>query len=58
MAKKAKKSKAKKKSRIVTFTMQLPVELHKRLKARREKTGDMMAAIVIRGIEKELKKAA
>ncbi len=41
-----------------TFTMQLPKTLHTKLKARRAKTGDMMATIIIRGIEKELKKAA
>ena len=57
MAKKAKK-KVKKSAKITTFTMQLPIELHKRLKARRLKTGDPMGTIIIRGIEKELKRAA
>lgn len=56
---------AKKKKKVVyvkkgytTFTMQLPKTLHTKLKARRAKTGDMMATIIIRSIEKELKKAA
>ena len=55
MATKKKKVKV---SKITTFTVQLPTQLHVRLKSRRAKTGESMRDILIKALERDLKKAA
>jgi predicted DNA-binding protein len=54
MAKKAKK----KVSKLATMTFQLPVEMHKRLKARKNKTGEPVGRFINQALEKALKRAA
>lgn len=55
MAKKAKKVKT---TKLATMTFQLPVEMHKRLHARRNKTGEPMGRFINQALEKALKRAA
>lgn len=61
MAKKATKKKAKKyvtPKGLATFTLQMPKDMHKRIKARRLKTGETMRDFIINAAEKALKRAA
>lgn len=43
---------------LTTTTVYLSKGLHAKLKQRRKKTSEPMNAIIVRGLEKELKKAA
>jgi hypothetical protein len=57
MAKKSKKKSTVKKG-MATFTLQMPKQLHTRIKARRAKTGEKMRDFMINAVEKALKRAA
>ena len=43
---------------LATFTLQMPKDMHKRIKARRLKTGETMRDFMINAAEKALKRAA
>jgi hypothetical protein len=59
MAKKAKKAKKYVIPKgLATFTLQMPKDMHKRIKARRAKTGESMKDFMINAAEKALKRAA